>query len=64
MTSFQKNCVITYTAVPKILNEISYSNGGEYEGDLSSGLLRRVVWWNLTDVSEVHTASNIPFQSS
>jgi hypothetical protein len=26
--------------------------------------LRRVVWWNLTDVSEVHTASNIPFQSS
>jgi hypothetical protein len=29
------------------------SNGGEYEGDLSSGMLRRVVCYKFTGVSEI-----------
>jgi hypothetical protein len=38
--------------------EISGSHGGEFEDSLL-GLLRRVVWWNLKDISEVFTASMI-----
>jgi hypothetical protein len=32
--------------------EISGSHGGEYEDDLSAGMLRRVVWYKLVDVSD------------
>jgi hypothetical protein len=39
---------------------ISGSHGGKYEDDRQPfGILRRVVWQNLTDVSKVHTASII-----
>jgi hypothetical protein len=41
------------------LRKCSGSHGGEYEDDLSSGLLRRVVWQKFTDVSEVLAASII-----
>jgi hypothetical protein len=35
-------------------SEILGSQGGDYEnGQLSSGLLRRVVWYKFTDVSEM-----------
>jgi hypothetical protein len=40
----------------KIVTEISGSHGGEYEHD-SSGMLRRVIWYKFTDVSEVLAAS-------
>jgi hypothetical protein len=33
-----------FTNAYKILGEISGSHGDEYEDDLSSGMLRRVVW--------------------
>jgi hypothetical protein len=35
--------------------QISGSHGGEYEGD--SGMLRCVVWYKFTDVSEAQTAT-------
>jgi hypothetical protein len=38
-------------------SEISGSHGGEYEDGLSSGSLRRVVWYKFTDVSEMLAAS-------
>jgi hypothetical protein len=41
------------------VSEISGSHDGEFEDDLSSEILRRVVWLKLTDVSEVLTASMI-----
>jgi hypothetical protein len=39
-----------------IIGEVSGSRGCEFEGDFS-GLLRRTVWYKLTDVSEVLAAS-------
>jgi hypothetical protein len=44
---------------PLLFCEISGSHGGKYEDDEPSGLLRRVVLYKFTDVSEVLTASII-----
>jgi hypothetical protein len=41
------------------LCETSGSHGSEYEDDLSFGMLRRVVWYIQTDVSEALFASAI-----
>jgi hypothetical protein len=46
-----------------MFGEISGSHGGLYE-DESSGMLRCVVWYKFTDVSEVLTASIIRVMTS
>jgi hypothetical protein len=43
--------------------EISGSHGGEYEDGCLSGLLRCVVWYKFTDVSELLAASIIRARS-
>jgi hypothetical protein len=37
-------------SLPYLQDVLSGSHGGEYEDDLSSGMLRRVVWQKFTDV--------------